>query len=81
MTKTHRVVTALVLAAGASVLSVSGAAAAPAPQPGPATAPVEQLTTGLNELSQLNQLGMLMEAPAQLAPLTDPVTGLLALVQ
>ncbi|MER6916772.1 hypothetical protein ABT354_34405 [Streptomyces sp. NPDC000594] len=103
MTKTQRALAAVVLAAGASVLSFGTAVATPVPAAAPAapaTTPappapnphgsaVEQLLTGVNDLSQLQQLGAVTDVPNQLAApatdqlavLTDPVAGLAGAVQ
>ncbi|MFF8960467.1 hypothetical protein [Streptomyces sp. NPDC014894] len=79
MTKTQRVLAAVALAAGASVLSVTAASAAPVPPSGAAQpSPIDQVTGGLN---QLNGLNALLEVPNQLTTLTDPVTGLTGAVQ
>ncbi|GLF96497.1 hypothetical protein [Streptomyces yaizuensis] len=95
MTKTQRAFAAVAFAAGASVFSIAGAFASPVPVPAAPAAPapqgsaVEQLLTGVNELSQLHQLTTVTDVPGQvaapatdqLAVLTDPVAGLAGAVQ
>lgn len=80
MTKTQRLLTTVVLAAGASALAVSGASAA-----GHATdqQTATQATSldQLNQLQELHQLNRVMEVPYHLAPLLEPVAMVVGAVQ
>ncbi|MFI6289483.1 hypothetical protein ACIBCM_32895 [Streptomyces sp. NPDC051018] len=91
MNKTQRILAAVVLAAGASAMTVTGANAAghASGQPGTGsgqsaadrTAAEATSLSQLNKLKELNQLNQLMEVPNRLAPLTDPVTQVAGAIQ